>query len=290
MLKRFIIISLLFYFMQTEGTAQSKGVFCRYSMNGKYYYGSVKKDIIHTLDSAPWEGGKETGQTVPMKKVKLLHPSEPTVILGLSQSYKDAWKEKTAPKTVRWFLKPPTSAASPGDDVILPASLDEVKVETELVIVIGKSVKDAGEEEAEAAIFGYTVGNDLVGSVDSYHRVQGESMDQPEKLLAPGLKIGDGFAPFGPFIYTHIDWRDRERTLRITNPETGKNVQYRHNTSNLQYSPAKIVSDLSKVLTLSPGDVIFTGTSKSFPARPGDDVVVTVEGLGECTNRIKKSK
>ena len=283
----FLSLTLIALTFQASGKQTEEKIYCRYLFNNQIHCGRIVDITIHTLKDAPWNNDVETGNTVSIHDVKLLHPCEPTVILGLSKSYRDAWKDKVAPKTVRWFLKPPTSAASYNDDIVLPAALDAVKVETELVIIIGKRVKDVDEKEAKEAIFGYTVGNDIVGSVDSYHRIQGEPMDQKEKLLAPGLKIGDRFAPFGPFIYKGVDWRNRERTLQITNSQTGKDVQYRHNTSNLQYSPEKIISDLSRVLTLSPGDVIFTGTSKSFIAEPGDVVEVSVEGLGSCINTIR---
>ncbi|NOY57331.1 MAG: fumarylacetoacetate hydrolase family protein [Calditrichaeota bacterium] len=284
---KFLILLLSIFGLAATYAVAEDMVYCRFSYKESVHYGRVKGKKIYVLDKAPWSGGQETGQVVPLNKVRLLHPSEPRVILGLGGSYQEAWKDNGTPyKTVRWFTKPPTAAASPGDDIVLPASLDEIKVEVELVIVIGKTVKDADEAEAQQAIFGYTVGDDVVGSVDSYHRIQGEPQDQKEGLLPPGLKIGDHFAPFGPFIHRGIDWRNLERTLRITNPETDKNVLYKHNTSHLVYSPAKIVSDLSKVLTLSPGDIIFTGTTQSFPAVDGDVVQVSIKGVGECVNRV----
>ncbi len=280
-----LLLSILGFVVASVATEEQ--IYCRFLYKGNVHYGQVKGNKIAVLDNAPWNGGQETGKVVSIKNVRLLHPSEPRVILGLGGSYREAWKDKGTPyKTVRWFTKPPSAAASLGDDIVLPASLNEIQVEVELVIVIGKTVKDANEAEAQQAIFGYTVGDDVVGSVESYHRVQGERQDQKETLLPPGLKIGDHFAPFGPFIHRGIDWHNLERTLRITNPKTGKNVFYKHNTSHLVYSPAKIVSDLSRVLTLSPGDVIFSGTTQSFPAVDGDVVHVSIEGIGECVNKV----
>tara|TARA_Y100000310_G_scaffold203698_1_gene203951 strand:- start:1503 stop:2297 length:795 start_codon:yes stop_codon:yes gene_type:complete len=262
--------------------------YCRYEHKGQISYGQVDDQTIHQLDGAPWAGGAQTGIDVSTSEVKLLHPSVPQVILGLGGSYKDTWKSNTAPKAVRWFLKPPGAAASPGDSVVIPQALDQIKVETELVIVIGEIVKDADEATAKAAIFGFTIGNDIVGYIDSYHRLQGEPLDMDEDLLAPGLKVGDRFAPFGPFIHTGIDWRNRDRTLTLSNKNTGKNIEYSHNTTNLGYTPAKIVSDLSQILTLSPGDIIMTGTTKSFVAEAGDVVTISIEGMGSLTNQITR--
>jgi len=283
----FLKISVvLLIFFSTKVISDMPNVYCRYEYENKVHYGEVVDNLVYELDAAPWLGGSKTGQVVEIEEVKLLHPSEPQVILGLGGAYKNSWEGKTPLKTVRWFLKPPSAAVSPGDDIILPKSLDEVKVEAELVIVIGKKVKDADEQTASDAIFGYTIGNDIMGSADSYHRIEGEPLDTKENLLGPGLKIGDKFAPFGPFIYTNIEWQDRGWSLIIENSKTNKKLVHKDNTSNLVYPPAKIVSDLSKVLTLNPGDIIFSGTSKSMIAGNGDVVTVTIEGLGKLLNRI----
>lgn len=264
----------------------TQDVFCRFEYKSAIQYGKVENNKVKALDKAPWEEGKLTGSVFEIEKVKLLHPSEPKIILGLGKSYTDSWKGEKPYNTVRWFLKPPSAAASPWKDIILPTSLDKIKVEVELVIVIGKKVKDANEAEAEQAIFGYTLGNDIVGEVGAYHVKNGEPPEQEETLLASGLKIGDDFAPFGPFIYTHIDWKNRQLGLKITDKDGNEKVHYENNTSNLAYTPAKIVSDMSKVLTLSPGDIIMSGTTKSFVAEAGDNVEISIEGIGMFRNKI----
>jgi len=289
-MKKIIFLLVIIFLINIGNEMYAQAKYCRYEFNSSINYGIVKDEIINALDKAPWFGGEETGETVNLEDVMLLHPSEPVIILGLGMGYKNAWENKELLNSVRWFLKPPTAAASPNEDIILPSSLDEAKAETELVIVIGKTVKDAEEAEAEDAIFGYTIGNDMVGYTDSYHRVQNEPMDYPEKLLGSGLKICDKFAPFGPFIYTGIDYNNRPWTLTISNTETGKKLIEENNTNNMFYTPKKIVSDLSKVLTLNPGDIIFAGTSKSLVAADGDIVTVKIDGLGTLANKIVASK
>lgn len=282
-MKRYFLLIIV---VSTISSCKAQEVFCRYEYKSDIHYGKVINNKIKPLDKAPWKNGQPVGRAIAIKKVKLLHPSEPKVILGLGKSYIDSWKGDKPYNTVRWFLKPPSAAASPGQDIVLPFALDKIKVEVELVIVIGKKVKDANEDEAEKAIFGYTLGNDIVGDVNSYHELQGEPADQKETLLAPGLKIGDNFSPFGPFIYTNIDWKGRQRELTITDKEGNEKVHYVHNTSNMAYTPAKMVSDLSKILTLSPGDIIMSGTSKSFVAEAGDIVEISVEGIGTLLNKV----
>lgn len=270
------------------GNIMAQEVYCRFEFSEQALYGKVEGEKVLPLDKAPWEGGEISGRALELNKVKLLHPSEPKVILGLGGSYSNSWKDKKPYKSVRWFLKPPSAAASPNDNIFIPAAVDALKVEAELVIVIGKTIKNADESEAENAIFGYTIGNDIVGWTDSFHEKEGEPKDQKEPLLGPGLKIGDRFAPFGPFIYTNIDWENKERKMLVTDGSGNEKVNSSNNTSNLVYSPAKIVSDLSKVLTLSPGDIVFTGTDKSYVVLNDDTVSISIEGLGTLTNTIKK--
>lgn len=284
------ITTLFLALMLTTDSILSQTKYCRYEFNGFSHYGKVEGEIVLELDEAPWLGGNETGERIELDKVKLLHPSEPQVILGLGTSYRQSWKGKTPPKTVRWFIKPPTSAGNPDDELILPSSLDEVKVEVELVIVIGKKIKSASPEAAAKAIFGYTIGNDVVGNKKSYLEKNNESMESAGALLGPGLKVGDGFEPFGPFIYTGIDWKDRVKKLTITSTEGKKKVEYSENTSDILYAPAKIVSDLSKVLTLNPGDIISSGTAKSFTAGNGDVVTIEIDGLGKFYSKIVKKE
>lgn len=261
-------------------------VYCRFESNGRIEYGEVSGNEVIILDKEPWFDGIPGGEVARLSEIRLLAPSVPKVIVGLGGSYREVWSNQNPPKSVRWFIKPPGSAAGWNDDIILPASLDEIKVEVELVIVLGREVKDVDEKEAHDSIFGFTVGNDVVGTVDSYYRMTGENGDFSENLLAPGLKACDRFAPFGPFIYTGIDWRGRKRSLKILNADGAERVFYENSTSGLLYSPEKIVSDLSKVLTLSPGDIIMTGTTKSFPVYHGESVEISIEGMGTIINKI----
>lgn len=269
-------------------TAQTE-IYCRYD-DGKVHYGSVVGNLIQELQNAPWEGLVKTGKISKIDEVKILPPTEPKIIIGLGKSYSESWVGKSIPKSVRWFIKPQTSANGDGDDVVLPPTLTEAKVEPELVIVIGKKIKNADEKEAENAIFGYTIGNDIVGTVDSYHKIQGDPMDMTESILATGLKVCDGFQPYGPFIHAGFDWMEKKITLDISYKDSEEKVHYEQNTKTFLYTPAKIVSDLSKVLTLSPGDIISTGTIQSLPVKEGAEIKISIDGLGKLHNKIVLSK
>jgi len=247
-------------------------VYCRYEASGAVHYGKVEGESIHQLDQAPWDGGQATGRTIPVKEARLLHPSVPQKIFGISGSYKEAWAGGKKPfNTIRWFLKPPSAAASPDEDVILPASLDELEVETELVLVIGKRVKNAGLDEAKEAIFGYTVGNDV-----SARDVQ---RTDSQWTRAKGF---DTSCPIGPWIETDLDTTD----LAVRAWVDGE-LRQDGRTSDLIFPVAELIEYVSGIFTLLPGDVILTGTPAGVgPIDVGQRVEVEVEGVGRFGNPV----
>lgn len=262
-------------------------VFCRYAdATGSPRYARVDGDTLRTLDNAPWSGGRETGDTVSLAGARLLPPSEPRNILCLANSY--AGKEKAPPRFIRWFAKSPGAVATDGDTVEIPAIVDQLKSEVEVVLVVGRPLRNASEAEARNAIFGYTVGNELFGFAETFQKVNGEDPNRTEAMLAAGLKLGDRFAPFGPFIHSGAEWKKRTRTLRIRNAATGKRVDYSGDTTGLLQPPERSLSELSRVLTLEPGDIVFTGTDRALVVDPGDVVTVEIEGLGRITTPITK--
>jgi len=267
--------------------ARADEIYCRIALpDGGSRYARVDGATLRLLDGAPWAAGRATGATVPLAEAKLLPPTEPHNILCLANSY--AGKEAHPPKFIRWFAKSAGAAATDGDDVEIPPVVDQLKSEVEVVLVVGRRLKNAGEAEAAQAIFGYTVGNEIFGFAESFQRVQGGDPHHPETMLAAGLKLGDRFSPFGPFIHRGAAWPDAARTLTITNAATGKRDEYHGDTHGFLYTPARMLSELSQVLTLEPGDVVFTGTTRSLVLDPGDEVTASIEGLGTLRNHIIK--
>jgi 2-keto-4-pentenoate hydratase/2-oxohepta-3-ene-1,7-dioic acid hydratase in catechol pathway len=265
--------------------ARSEELYCRVTgADGVPTYGRVGKGVVHLLDAAPWLGGRPTGRTLPLDGARFLPPSEPRNVLALANSY--VGKEKTPPRYIRWFAKSAGSVATDGDVVEIPPVVDQLKTEAELVLVVGRRLRNATEAEARDAVFGYAAGNELFGFSESFQKVNGEDPARTEVMLAAGLKLGDRFSPFGPFIRRGGAWPLLKRRLLITNAATGKRVEALGDTSGILYSPEKILSELSRVLTLEPGDVIFTGTDKAQLVDAGDEVTIEFEGLGRLANRV----
>ncbi len=219
---------------------------------------------------------------------KILPPIEPPNILALGFSYgKHASEaESRAPESPVLFIKGTNTLIGPGDTIYLPkAGPDEVDYEAELVIVIGKKVKNVSPKEAMDFVFGYTCANDV--------SARDWQMVKQKKQWARG-KSFDSFCPLGPYIVTKDEIPD-PNSLRIRSILNGKTMQD-SNTSDMLFSVAEIVSDLSQSMTLLPGTVILTGTPEGVGfvrkppvfLQPSDVITIAIDKLGELTNPVAR--
>lgn len=227
-----------------------------------------------------------SGRSKAIKKI--LPPVQPPNILALGFSYgKHAGEtESRAPESPVLFIKATTSLLGPGEPILLPkAGPDEVDFEAELAVVIGKRTKNVSPGEAMACVLGYTCGNDV--------SARDWQMLKQKKQWARG-KSFDTFCPLGPYLVTKDEIPD-PNNLRIRSILNGK-VMQDSSTSDMLFSVAEIVSDLSRSLTLLPGTVIMTGTPEGvgFVRKPpvflrhGDVITIEIERLGELTNPVER--
>ncbi len=216
---------------------------------------------------------------------RLLCPLDrPGKILCVGLNYRDHAAESNMPVPSEpiIFCKMPTAMIGPADDIHLPASSDRVDYEAELVVVIGKKLHHVDEADAQSGIFGYAVGNDV--------SARDWQLEKPGKQWFLG-KTFDTFAPLGPGITLASEVPD-DANLEIKLWVNGEKLQD-SNTREFVFRPATVVSYLSKIMTLHPGDVIFTGTppgvgmARTPPKylRPGDLVEVEISSLGRIANR-----
>ena len=206
--------------------------------------------------------------------MKLVHPSEPTKIVCVGRNYVEHAKElgNEVPKVPLIFLKPPSSIISNGETILLPPQSAQVEHEAELVIVIGKRGRHVTAENAKKIILGYTIGNDVTA------RDLQKADDQWTR--AKGF---DTFCPFGPWIDTEFDPSDAVVTCRV-------NGQMRQmaSTRDMVFNVGVLIAYISSVMTLEPGDLIFTGTPSGVgELKDGDEVSVEIEGLGIIKNKVK---
>lgn len=252
--------------------------YVRLKHNNKIVWGAIEGDSVIILDAAPWKKPSKTGERIEFDEEKLMAPAEPTKIVLVGLNYRDHIKESQsadeAPEEPVIFMKPTTAIIGANDEIPYPPGLDRVDYEGELACVIGERIHNFDENGAQKAIFGYTILNDVTA----------RKLQKKDVQWTRG-KGFDGFAPVGPWIVTDIDPLD----LKI---ETYLNDELRQSarTSLQIWNVYKLVSFISKVMTLLPGDIVSTGTPKGVgPFRPGDTVRIEIENIGTLENRAAKS-
>lgn len=250
--------------------------FVRINTDDKIRWGRVENDDIVILDKAPWNNPAETGEKILFDNSNLLAPVEPTKIILIGLNYHDHIKESQSanevPNEPVLFMKPTTAIIGLNDEIPYPPGVDRVDYEGELACVIGKKIHRADEQGAKDAIFGYTILNDVTA----------RKLQKKDVQWTRG-KGFDGFAPVGPWLVEGIDPLD----LKI---ETWLNDELRQSarTSLQIWNVYKLVSFISNIMTLLPGDVISTGTPKGIgPFQPGDRVRITIESIGTLENKVK---
>ena len=239
-------------------------------------YGVLENNIIKAVEGTIFANHKITDESYNLEDIRLLAPVEPSKLMCIGLNYSDHALEfgKPIPEEPMLFLKPSTCVIGPEDNIIYPPQTENLHYEAELVIVIGKEAKNVSEDKAFDYVFGYTVGNDIT------------ARDLQFKDNQWGRAKGfDTFAPLGPWVETEIKDPDNLDIKLTLNGEVKQNS----NTNNLFFKCAHLISYLSGIMTLLPGDVIMTGTPGGIgPMQVGDKVEAIIEGIGTLRNRIAK--
>jgi 2-keto-4-pentenoate hydratase/2-oxohepta-3-ene-1,7-dioic acid hydratase in catechol pathway len=215
-----------------------------------------------------------TGNEYNFNDIKFLPPCSPTKIVAVGLNYRNHAEElkKKIPDEPLLFIKPSTSIIGHEDKIIYPHHMSSrVDYEGELGVVIGKEAKWVNESDAVDYIFGYTCVNDVTARDLQVKDVQ--------YTRAKGF---DSFAPLGPVIETEIDPSD----LEISTFLNGELKQHAR-TSELIFNVPRLVSFISRVMTLLEGDVISTGTPAGIgPMKNGDKVEIEIQGIGTLRNYV----
>jgi len=218
----------------------------------------------------------ETGVVRKLSDVKLLRPIEPGKILCVGRNYRSHRPGQADPKRPELFLKSISSLQDPEEPIVIPAEASNVHYEGELVLVLGKRLRKASKDEARAAVWGVTIGNDLSDR---------DWQNGPDKDMQWWrAKSSDTFCPLGPCIVTGLDYSNLKLETRIN----GTPVQ-QDNTGNLIFDCPTILSFTSQYMTLERGDLIFTGTPNiTHKMNPGEICEVEIEGIGVLRNPVVK--
>jgi 2-keto-4-pentenoate hydratase/2-oxohepta-3-ene-1,7-dioic acid hydratase in catechol pathway len=251
----------------------------RVTYEGRQIFGIVEGDpgaeVLAVVEGDPlYTPLAPTGEHLPLAEVKLLTPVIPrSKVIGVGRNYADHAAElgNEVPVEPLLFLKPNTTVISPRDAIKYPPQSTEVHFEGELAVVIGRICRDLPAERAGEVVFGYTVGNDVTA------RDLQRADDQWTR--AKGF---DSFCPLGPWIVTDLDVSD----LALTTELNGE-LRQAARTAAMVHKVPDLIAYITSVMTLLPGDVILTGTPSGVgPMYPGDEVSVTIEGIGTLTNPV----
>jgi 2-keto-4-pentenoate hydratase/2-oxohepta-3-ene-1,7-dioic acid hydratase in catechol pathway len=211
---------------------------------------------------------------IPLAEVELLPLVRPSKIVCVGLNYLGHARELDlpAPEEPVLFLKPPSSVIGPGDAIVMPADSERVDYEAELALVVGRTARHVSEADAPNHLFGYTCANDVTA----------RDLQQKDGQWTRA-KSFDTFCPVGPWIETQVA---DERALALRAVVNGQ-LRQEGNTSDMIFSPARLISFISRVMTLLPGDVILTGTPAGIgPLRHGDEVSVEIDQVGFLLNPV----
>jgi 2-keto-4-pentenoate hydratase/2-oxohepta-3-ene-1,7-dioic acid hydratase in catechol pathway len=251
--------------------------YCRFKHQGVVRYGAIHGEEVVALAGAPWVSSSETELRVPLASVELLPPTEASKVVAVGQNYRKHAEElgKPVPPEPLIFIKPATALNAHRQPIRLPPDSAEVHHESELALVIGHRIKDADEAQAAKAIFALTCFNDVTARDIQRREVQHTR-----------AKSYDTFACAGPWMETELSPGD----LRVLCRVNGQ-VRQDGRTSDMIFPPARLVSFISRIMTLLPGDLVSTGTPSGVGAiRDGDQVEVEIEGIGALVNPVSVAR
>ncbi|MEN2998935.1 MAG: fumarylacetoacetate hydrolase family protein [Brevinematia bacterium] len=210
-----------------------------------------------------------------IEEVDILPPVIPTKVVCVGLNYRDHAEElkMPIPEEPVIFLKPATTVIGHNDTIIAPSFCKRVDYEAELAVVISRVCKNISPSEAKEYILGYTCLNDVT-----------ERYFQNKDGQWTRAKSFDTFCPIGPWIETEADWKEISIKAYLNGT-----IKQDSTTSNMIFGVEEIISFVSKIMTLLPGDVIATGTPPGVgEMKNGDEVVIEIEGIGALRNYFIK--
>ncbi len=241
-------------------------------------FGIADEDsVITVLAGDPlYVGLQLTDEQLRLADARLLSPVLPrSKVVGIGRNYAAHAAElgNDLPDEPLMFLKPNTSVVGPGDPIFYPRQTEDLHYEGELAVVIGRICRDVPKEKYADVVHGYTIGNDVTAR--DLQRKDGQF------TRAKGF---DSFCPLGPWVETELDVSD----LRLQTFLNGE-VKQDGRTSDLIFDIATLIAHVTSVMTLLPGDVILTGTPEGVgPMNPGDEIEISIQGIGNLTNKVVK--
>ena len=252
----------------------------RYQYGGATSYGIVEGDQVEGVSGNPFDGHRATGNRLPLSAVKIRVPFVPRTFYAAGINYEEHVREAAAllgtepnlPTRADVGYRANNALIAHGEPIIIPADATErVQYEGELVVVIGKQAKHLSEDAAFSCILGYTIGNDV-----------SERTWQAKDRTLWRAKNTDTFKPMGPWIETEANPEDMQTTVRLNGE-----VVSQFATNSMIFGIAHYIAEMTKYLTLYPGDMIWMGTDGATQnMKAGDTVDVEITGIGTLSNPL----
>jgi 2-keto-4-pentenoate hydratase/2-oxohepta-3-ene-1,7-dioic acid hydratase in catechol pathway len=234
----------------------------------------IEGDLVTPLSEPPWSGVRKVGGAIPLATATLLPPCEPTKVVAVGLNYKAHATEmgKELPQEPLLFLKAPSALLAPGGTVVRPSQSSQVEHEGELALVIGRRASKVGASEALAHVLGFTCLDDVTA----------RDIQRREKVYARA-KGFDTFCPVGPWLETEVaDPQALNLELRVNGA-----VRQHGTTADMIFPVAEVISFVSRIMTLLPGDLLTTGTPPGVgPLAAGDSVEVEIERIGTLRHSV----
>ena len=259
--------------------------FGRFEHHGKMFYGIVEGDAVHELDGSPFDNYLKTDRRHPLAALKTLAPCMPYnfYCAGLNYAAHIEWANKRTggnrklPEKADVGYRSPNALIATGEAIVIPAdSPGPVQFEGELVAVIGKKARNLSEADALSCVLGYTLGNDL-----------SERTWQKEDRTLWRAKNCDAFKPMGPSIVSGLDPMNLTISVRVN----GKTAS-EYSTSKMLFSAQHYISQISRYMTLHPGDVVWLGTDGATEPdlKDGDVVEICNDQIGVLRNPVVRAQ
>jgi 2-keto-4-pentenoate hydratase/2-oxohepta-3-ene-1,7-dioic acid hydratase in catechol pathway len=234
-------------------------------------------DTIRRLTGNPFSGEMAPGDLAGLRAdSRLPPPVAPSKIVCVGRNYVAHAAEHgaEAPSEPLLFLKPPSAVVGRGENIVLPSLSQQVEHEAELALVIGRRCRSVTPDRAWECVLGVTCANDVTA----------RDLQRSDAQWTRG-KGFDTFCPLGPWIETGLS-EETAGDLQVCCTVNG-DVRQQARTSQMVFSPAFLISYITQVMTLEPGDVVLTGTPAGVsPLHPGDEVTVEIERVGVLSNKV----
>ncbi|MFG3019677.1 fumarylacetoacetate hydrolase family protein [Streptomyces sp. NPDC048254] len=247
--------------------------YARVSVDGRAVWGRVAETDVELLSGSPLEGDPEVLGTVPVAEAVWLPPVLPGVFYAVGYNYPRHIEHAGASKPDRPEVGYRANNALTGhrSPIVRPAGVTgRFEAEPELVAVIGRTLRYADRDEARKAVFGWTIGND----------VSARTWQHQDRTFWRS-KNSDTFKPMGPWIETDVDALAQTTTLRVNGE-----VRAAFPTGDMVFDPYDHIVEITKHITLHPGDVLWMGAESTCQIEPGDTVDIEISGIGVLSNPV----